>query len=45
VVSFPDALALKRLMIEAGLAHVEVELLGMGTVALHVGIKQSPTPA
>ena len=45
VASFPDALALTALIREAGLAHVEVELLGMGTVALHVGIKQALTPA
>ena len=39
VASFPDAKALLGLMREAGLAAVEYELLGLGTVALHVGIK------
>jgi demethylmenaquinone methyltransferase/2-methoxy-6-polyprenyl-1,4-benzoquinol methylase len=39
VASFPDAETLLTLMRSAGLAAVEYELLGMGTVALHVGIK------
>jgi demethylmenaquinone methyltransferase/2-methoxy-6-polyprenyl-1,4-benzoquinol methylase len=39
VASFPDAGAMLDLMRAAGLAAVEYELLGMGTVALHVGIK------
>ena len=39
VASFPDAKALSQLMREAGLAAVEYELLGLGTVAIHVGIK------
>ncbi len=39
VASFPDAETLLTLMRAAGLAAVEYELLGMGTVALHVGIK------
>jgi demethylmenaquinone methyltransferase/2-methoxy-6-polyprenyl-1,4-benzoquinol methylase len=39
VASFPDAKTLLDLMGIAGLAAVEYELLGMGTVALHVGIK------
>ena len=39
VATFPDAEAMLALMRNAGLAAVEYELLGMGTVALHVGIK------
>lgn len=39
VASFPDAKALLALMRQAGLAAVEYELVGLGTVALHVGIK------
>jgi demethylmenaquinone methyltransferase/2-methoxy-6-polyprenyl-1,4-benzoquinol methylase len=39
VAAFPDAKTLLDLMRAAGLAAVEYELFGMGTVALHVGIK------
>jgi demethylmenaquinone methyltransferase/2-methoxy-6-polyprenyl-1,4-benzoquinol methylase len=39
VAAFPDAETLLDLMRAAGLAAVEYELLGLGTVALHVGIK------
>jgi demethylmenaquinone methyltransferase / 2-methoxy-6-polyprenyl-1,4-benzoquinol methylase len=39
VASFPDATALLGLMRAAGLAAVEYELVGLGTVAIHVGIK------
>ena len=39
VAAFPDAETLLTLMRTAGLAAVEYELLGLGTVALHVGIK------
>jgi demethylmenaquinone methyltransferase/2-methoxy-6-polyprenyl-1,4-benzoquinol methylase len=39
VAAFPDAKTLLDLMRAAGLVAVEYELLGMGTVALHVGIK------
>ena len=39
VATFPNAEAMLTLMRTAGLAAVEYELLGMGTVALHVGIK------
>ena len=42
VASFPDAQALSAMMKEAGLAAVEYELLGLGTVALHVAIKPVP---
>jgi demethylmenaquinone methyltransferase/2-methoxy-6-polyprenyl-1,4-benzoquinol methylase len=42
---FPDARELAGLMREAGLAAVEFELLGFGTVALHVGIKPASPPA
>jgi demethylmenaquinone methyltransferase/2-methoxy-6-polyprenyl-1,4-benzoquinol methylase len=42
VAALPDANALTQLMREAGLAAVEYELLGLGTVALHVGIKPVP---
>lgn len=42
VASFPDAQALSWMMKEAGLAAVEYELLGLGTVALHVAIKPVP---
>jgi demethylmenaquinone methyltransferase/2-methoxy-6-polyprenyl-1,4-benzoquinol methylase len=39
VAAFPDAKALLELMRNAGLAAVEYEYLGFGTVALHAGIK------
>ena len=39
VASFPDAEALLGLMRDAGLAAAEYELVGLGAVALHVGIK------
>jgi demethylmenaquinone methyltransferase/2-methoxy-6-polyprenyl-1,4-benzoquinol methylase len=39
VASFPDADELLELMRQAGLAAVEYEYLGFGTVALHAGIK------
>jgi demethylmenaquinone methyltransferase / 2-methoxy-6-polyprenyl-1,4-benzoquinol methylase len=39
VAAFPDADALLALMRAAGLAAVEYEKFGMGTVAIHVGIK------
>ena len=39
VASFPSAKELSALMRQAGLAAVEYELLALGTVALHVGIK------
>jgi demethylmenaquinone methyltransferase/2-methoxy-6-polyprenyl-1,4-benzoquinol methylase len=39
VASFPDANALLGLMRAAGLAAVEYELVGLGTVAIHIGIK------
>jgi demethylmenaquinone methyltransferase/2-methoxy-6-polyprenyl-1,4-benzoquinol methylase len=39
VASFPDARALLELMRNAGLAAGEYELVGFGTVAIHVGIK------
>jgi demethylmenaquinone methyltransferase / 2-methoxy-6-polyprenyl-1,4-benzoquinol methylase len=39
VAAFPDAETLLDLMRAAGVAAVEYELLGLGTVALHVGIK------
>jgi demethylmenaquinone methyltransferase/2-methoxy-6-polyprenyl-1,4-benzoquinol methylase len=39
VAAFPDADALLGMMRSAGLAAVEYEKLGMGTVAIHVGIK------
>jgi demethylmenaquinone methyltransferase/2-methoxy-6-polyprenyl-1,4-benzoquinol methylase len=39
VASFPSAKELSALMRKAGLAAVEYELVGLGTVALHVGIK------
>ena len=39
VAAFPDAPALIGLMERAGLPANEYELLGLGTVALHVGIK------
>jgi demethylmenaquinone methyltransferase/2-methoxy-6-polyprenyl-1,4-benzoquinol methylase len=39
VAAFPDASALIGLMERAGLQANEYELLGLGTVALHVGIK------
>ena len=39
VAAFPDATALLEMMREAGLAAVEYELVGLGTVAIHAGIK------
>jgi demethylmenaquinone methyltransferase/2-methoxy-6-polyprenyl-1,4-benzoquinol methylase len=39
VAAFPDAPALLGLMRRAGLAAVEYELVGLGAVAIHVGIK------
>ena len=42
VAAFPDANALIGLMHQAGLRANEYELLGFGTVALHVGIKPIP---
>jgi demethylmenaquinone methyltransferase/2-methoxy-6-polyprenyl-1,4-benzoquinol methylase len=42
VAAFPDADALLDLMRKAGLAAVECEYLGFGTVALHAGIKPVP---
>lgn len=39
VAAFPDAKSLIALMEQAGLRACEYELLGFGTVALHVGIK------
>lgn len=42
VASFPDAEALLEMMRTAGLAAVECEFLGFGTVALHAGIKPIP---
>jgi demethylmenaquinone methyltransferase/2-methoxy-6-polyprenyl-1,4-benzoquinol methylase len=44
VASFPDAKELLDLMRNAGLAAVEYEKLGFGTVAIHVGIKPIPQP-
>jgi len=34
---FPDAPTLRRLMLEAGFAHVHMRLLNFGTIAVHVG--------
>ena len=45
VASFPDAEELLQLMRNAGLAAVEVQFLGFGTVALHSGIKPVPRRA
>jgi demethylmenaquinone methyltransferase / 2-methoxy-6-polyprenyl-1,4-benzoquinol methylase len=45
VATFPDAKALLGLMRVAGLAAVEYELVGVGTVAIHVGIKPVPRAA
>jgi demethylmenaquinone methyltransferase/2-methoxy-6-polyprenyl-1,4-benzoquinol methylase len=42
VAAFPDGPALIKLMEGAGLQANEFELLGFGTVALHVGIKPIP---
>jgi demethylmenaquinone methyltransferase/2-methoxy-6-polyprenyl-1,4-benzoquinol methylase len=45
VATFPDANAMLELMRQAGLAAVEYELVGLGTVAIHVGIKPLPRTA
>lgn len=37
--SFPDAPALRQLMLDAGFARVHVRLLNAGTIAIHVGVR------
>ncbi len=36
---FPDAPALRRLMLDAGFRHVHMRLLNFGTIAVHVGVR------